>query len=72
MNKKARALHFNTYGGNPLASTVGMAVLDTIEEDGCQEISNQMGTHLLRGLANLRSEFEVRLCRRLSSTLCHI
>ena len=42
-----------------------MAVLDTIEEDGCQEISNQMGTHLLRGLANLRSEFEVRLCRRL-------
>jgi len=55
----ARALHFNTYGGNPLASTVGMAVLDTIEEDGCQEISNQMGTHLLRGLANLRSEFEI-------------
>ena len=45
-----------------------MAVLDTIEEDGCQEISNQMGTHLLRGLANLRSEFEVRrLCLPLST-----
>ena len=35
----ARSLTFNTYGGNPLASAVGMAVLETIEEDGCQEIS---------------------------------
>ena len=48
-----------------------MAVLDTIEEDGCQEISNQMGTHLLRGLANLRSEFEVRLCLPLSTKYYH-
>ena len=24
------ALHFNTFGGNPVASTVGIAVLDVI------------------------------------------
>ena len=36
-----------------------MAVLDAIEEDGCQEISDQVGTHLLKGLDNLRNEFEV-------------
>lgn len=55
----ARALHFNTFGGNPLASAVGMAVLDAIEEDGCQEISARVGTHLLKGFAELRDEFEV-------------
>ena len=42
-----------------MASAVGMAVLDVIEEDGCQEISDRVGTHLLKGLENLRSEFEV-------------
>ena len=60
---KARALHFNTFGGNPLASAVGMAVLDAIEEDGCQEISDRVGTHLLKGLENMRSEFEVYFYR---------
>jgi len=55
----ARSLTFNTYGGNPLASAVGMAVLDTIEEDGCQEISADVGTYLLKGLAELRDEFEI-------------
>ena len=44
----SRALTFNTYGGNPLASAVGIAVLDAIEEDGCQEIADTVGTHLLK------------------------
>ena len=29
----AAALHFNTFGGNPVASTVGMAVLDVSQTD---------------------------------------
>lgn len=28
----AAALHFNTFGGNPVASTVGLAVLDVRKE----------------------------------------
>ena len=55
----SRALTFNTYGGNPLASAVGMAVLDAIEEDGCQEISKDVGTYFLKGLEEIRNEFEV-------------
>ena len=54
-----RALTFNTFGGNPLASAVGMAVLDTIQEDGCQQIAADIGTYLLKGLDELRNEFEV-------------
>lgn len=37
----AEALHFNTFGGNPLASAVGMAVMDVSEEiflNLCSEI----------------------------------
>ena len=52
-----------------MASAVGMAVLDVIEEDGCQEISDRVGTHLLKGLENLRSEFEVST-HLLSNVLC--
>jgi len=55
----SRALTFNTYGGNPLASAVGIAVLDAIEEDGCQEIADTVGTHLLKGFAEIRNEFEI-------------
>ena len=56
----SRALTFNTYGGNPLASAVGMAVLDAIEEDGCQQIADTVGTHLLKGFEEIRNEFEVQ------------
>ena len=62
----SRALTFNTYGGNPLASAVGIAVLDAIEEDGCQEIADTVGTHLLKGFAEIRDEFEVILAKILN------
>jgi len=51
------ALHFNTYGGNPMASAVGTAVLDVMEEEGTQHNSHVVGTALLKGLDELRSEF---------------
>lgn len=35
----ARRLHFNTFGGNPVCSAGGRAVLQAIEEDGLQENS---------------------------------
>lgn len=56
----SKALTFNTFGGNPLASAVGISVLDTIKEEGCQEISASVGSHLLKGLAEIRQEFEVK------------
>ena len=54
-----RALHFNTFGGNPLASAVGIAVLDVIKEEGLQENSLEVGTLFLQELAKMRDEFKV-------------
>merc|ERR1712038_993964 len=55
----AASLHFNTYGGNPMSSAVGSAVLDAIKEDGSQQNSLVVGTYFLEKLAELREEFEI-------------
>ena len=54
-----RALHFNTFGGNPLSCAVGSAVLDVIKEEKLQENSLEVGTFFLEELAKMREEFEV-------------
>ena len=46
----SRALTFNTFGGNPMASAVGLSVLDVLKEDGCQQISAEIGTYLMKGI----------------------
>ncbi|XP_070575625.1 alanine--glyoxylate aminotransferase 2, mitochondrial-like isoform X2 [Ptychodera flava] len=53
------ALHFNTFGGNPLACAVGSAVIDVIEEEKLQENAEVIGTYLMKELEKLRDEFEV-------------
>ncbi|XP_040435014.1 alanine--glyoxylate aminotransferase 2, mitochondrial isoform X2 [Falco naumanni] len=55
----AQNLHFNTFGGSPLACVVGAAVLDAIEEDGLQKNSEDVGTYMLLELAKLRDKFEI-------------
>ena len=42
--------HGSTFGGNPLACAVAMAVLDTIESDGLCRHATQMGDYIVRGL----------------------
>ncbi|KAL1129413.1 hypothetical protein AAG570_013940 [Ranatra chinensis] len=51
------ALHFNTFGGNPVACAVGLATLQAIEEEKLQANSKKVGTHLLMELEKLREEF---------------
>eukprot|EP00929_Paragymnodinium_shiwhaense_P042770 TRINITY_DN22079_c0_g1_i6.p1 TRINITY_DN22079_c0_g1~~TRINITY_DN22079_c0_g1_i6.p1 ORF type:complete len:390 (+),score=71.52 TRINITY_DN22079_c0_g1_i6:49-1218(+) len=46
----SKKLHFNTYGGNPMASAVGMAVLDVIENEGIQENCLVVGEKLRAGI----------------------
>ncbi|XP_017843466.1 alanine--glyoxylate aminotransferase 2, mitochondrial isoform X2 [Drosophila busckii] len=53
------ALHFNTYGGNPMASAVGIAVLDVIEEEQLQRNSLEVGTYFLNCLAELQQRYEL-------------
>uniref|UniRef100_A0AAA9T5Z9 Alanine--glyoxylate aminotransferase 2, mitochondrial n=1 Tax=Bos taurus TaxID=9913 RepID=A0AAA9T5Z9_BOVIN len=54
-----RMLHFNTFGGNPMACAVGSAVLEVIKEENLQENSQEVGTYMLLKLAKLRDEFEI-------------
>jgi alanine-glyoxylate transaminase/(R)-3-amino-2-methylpropionate-pyruvate transaminase len=52
----AQRIHFNTYGGNPVSMVAGLAVLETIDEEGLQENARVVGGRLLRGLRRLQRE----------------
>uniref|UniRef100_A0A452UA13 Alanine--glyoxylate aminotransferase 2, mitochondrial n=1 Tax=Ursus maritimus TaxID=29073 RepID=A0A452UA13_URSMA len=54
-----RLLHFNTFGGNPMACAIGSAVLEVIKEENLQENSQEVGTYMLQKFAELRDEFEI-------------
>lgn len=50
--------HFNTFGGNPLACSIGLKVLQIIKEDDVQHHSKIVGTYFIEELTKLRDEFE--------------
>ncbi|XP_012874072.1 PREDICTED: alanine--glyoxylate aminotransferase 2, mitochondrial [Dipodomys ordii] len=54
-----RLLHFNTFGGNPMACAIGSAVLEVIKEENLQENCQEVGTYMLLKLAELRDEFDI-------------
>jgi 4-aminobutyrate aminotransferase-like enzyme len=50
--------YFNTFGGNPVSATIGLAVLDVLEEEGLQEHARATGDRLLTGLRELAARHE--------------
>jgi alanine-glyoxylate transaminase/(R)-3-amino-2-methylpropionate-pyruvate transaminase len=58
-NTLKRKLHFNTFGGNPVSSAAGRAVLKVIEEDKLQENSHIVGTYLLEKLSALADKHDI-------------
>lgn len=52
-------IHFSTYGGNPMAMAVGLAVLDVLEEDKLQENAKVVGLHFKKGLEKLQAKHKV-------------
>ena len=52
-------IHFNTFGGNPVVSAIGKAVLEVIEKEKLQENSLKMGTHIKDGLEKLKSKHKI-------------
>ncbi|KJH51167.1 aminotransferase, class III [Dictyocaulus viviparus] len=52
-----KALYFNTYGGNPLASVVGKTVLEVIEEEKLQDNCAVVGDYFLKELGSINSRF---------------
>ncbi|MFT7642227.1 MAG: alanine-glyoxylate transaminase/(R)-3-amino-2-methylpropionate-pyruvate transaminase [Pirellulaceae bacterium] len=46
-------IHFNTFGGNPVSVTQGLATLEIIDRDNIQENARQVGAHLMDRLNEL-------------------
>jgi len=46
----AQKVHFNTFGGNPVVSAIGKAVLEVIEKENTQQNCLELGAFLLAGL----------------------
>jgi 4-aminobutyrate aminotransferase len=53
-----KGAHGSTYGGNPVACAAGLAVLDTIEEEGLVANAAARGAELSDGLRRLMAEDE--------------
>jgi 4-aminobutyrate aminotransferase-like enzyme len=51
--------YFNTFGGNPVSCSVGLAVLDVIEGEGLRENARDVGDYLLKGLQVLRERHSI-------------
>jgi alanine-glyoxylate transaminase/(R)-3-amino-2-methylpropionate-pyruvate transaminase len=49
-------IHFNTFGGNPVVSAQGKAVLEVIERENLQANSLRIGGFILAGLEKLKAK----------------
>jgi alanine-glyoxylate transaminase/(R)-3-amino-2-methylpropionate-pyruvate transaminase len=47
-------VHFNTFGGNPISMTQGLATLEVIDSEGIQQNARTVGAHLKERLLDLK------------------
>src|SRR5205807_4549935 len=47
-------LHFNTFGGNPISMTQGLATLEVIDSENIQQNALKVGTHLKNRLLEVQ------------------
>jgi alanine-glyoxylate transaminase / (R)-3-amino-2-methylpropionate-pyruvate transaminase len=52
-------IHFNTFGGNPVVSAMGKAVLEVIEKDNLQANSLKLGAYIKTGLNKLKEKHQI-------------
>jgi len=52
-------VHFNTFGGNPVVSAIGKAVLEVIEREKTQENCLKLGAYIRDGLEKLKAKHKV-------------
>jgi alanine-glyoxylate transaminase/(R)-3-amino-2-methylpropionate-pyruvate transaminase len=55
----SQRIHFNTFGGNPVVSAIGKAVLEVIETEKLQENARVLGAHILAGLELLKAKHRI-------------
>lgn len=52
-------VHFNTFGGNPVSAAQALATMEVIDEEGLQENSRKLGTHMLNGFRKLMEKHQI-------------
>jgi alanine-glyoxylate transaminase/(R)-3-amino-2-methylpropionate-pyruvate transaminase len=52
-------IHFNTFGGNPISMTQGLATLEIIDEENIQQNALEVGTHLKEALVDLQDKHPI-------------
>lgn len=52
-------VHFNTFGGNPVVSAIGKAVLEVIEKEKLQENAHKQGARIKAGLQKLQAKHPI-------------
>jgi len=52
-------VHFNTFGGNPIVSAIGKAVLEVIERENLQANALELGRHLFAGFERLKARHKI-------------
>jgi alanine-glyoxylate transaminase/(R)-3-amino-2-methylpropionate-pyruvate transaminase len=52
-------VHFNTFGGNPVVSAMGTAVLEVIEQEQLQANALKLGAHIKAGLEKLKTKYPI-------------
>ncbi len=54
-----KVMYFNTFGGSPVSCSVGLAVLNVIEEENLIENARLVGSYIKEGLDKLADKFEL-------------
>ncbi|KAL8038997.1 hypothetical protein ABFX02_10G006800 [Erythranthe guttata] len=54
-----RRSYFNTFGGNPVCTAAGLAVLEVIERENLQENARVVGSYLKQRLDSLKDKHEI-------------
>jgi alanine-glyoxylate transaminase/(R)-3-amino-2-methylpropionate-pyruvate transaminase len=52
-------IHFNTYGGNPISMTQGLATLEVIDQENIQQNAKKVGGHLKNRLKELQERHKL-------------
>lgn len=52
-------IHFNTYGGNPISMTQGLATLEVIDAENIQKNAKEVGKQLMKGLTELQERHQL-------------
>ena len=55
----ANRVHFNTFGGNPICMTQGLATLEVIDAEGIQANALEVGTHLKNRFLELQDKHPI-------------